>query len=209
MFGLSTVGTNLISALGTAVTSFTSTLTIVPSTVGYFYTMLGMGDLNTAVLEQYIASIRGYTTVKGVYTDSTSSPDLLNRSKGVLSTDNVEQLRFGTEETSHGYRYNRFSNPIFRYDYRSGDYVTKELKEGFTHLFTMLNDVTGGIRKAPWFLSETFMEAFLANFKTYSAAYMGGGAVSTDLATSYVSHTDSFYNFFFLLSDSSRFINDR
>ena len=52
------------------------------------------------------------------------------------SLDLNNQTLFNNVETSLNYRYQRFSNPIFRYDYKAGNYITKQDKEAFPYLFT-------------------------------------------------------------------------
>jgi hypothetical protein len=46
-------------------------------------------------------------------------------------------------------RHQRTITPVFKYDYKSGDYFPKLSKELYSHLFTTLNDVTGGLRPSP------------------------------------------------------------
>jgi len=55
---------------------------------------------------------------------------------------------FENEESSDNIRYRRFDNPIFKYDYKSGDYYPKLYKEVYPYLFTSTIDLTGGLRQA-------------------------------------------------------------
>lgn len=57
--------------------------------------------------------------------------------------------RYSNEETSDTARYLRFYNPIFKYDYKSGDYFPKLYTLMYSSLFSTLNDITNVSRKAP------------------------------------------------------------
>lgn len=64
--------------------------------------------------------------------------------------DAKTQFLLNNEETStNSSRYHKFDNPIFKYDYKSGDYFPKLYKEVYTFLFSTLIDLTGGLRQAP------------------------------------------------------------
>jgi hypothetical protein len=58
------------------------------------------------------------------------------------------QTFFLLHEKTNSFRFQRTTNPIFRYDYKLGNYFTKDdiLKTPF--LFTTTSEITGGIRKA-------------------------------------------------------------
>jgi hypothetical protein len=62
-------------------------------------------------------------------------------------------------------RYLRTTNPIFRYDYKLGNYFTKEDMQTKPFLFTTINELTGGIRKASWFFSQKFTDLLAAQAK--------------------------------------------
>lgn len=59
-------------------------------------------------------------------------------------------LRFKNQfnESSNQFRYVRTLNPVFRYDYKLGNYFTKDDTTTLAFLFTTINDLTGGIRKS-------------------------------------------------------------
>ena len=59
------------------------------------------------------------------------------------------QTKYLNEELSSSSRYLRFNNPVFKYDYKSGDYFPKLYKEVYTYLFSSINDLTGGLKQAP------------------------------------------------------------
>lgn len=60
---------------------------------------------------------------------------------------NVKNL-ISEEETSETSRNVRFTNPVFKYDFKSGDYFPKLYKEIYPHLFSTLSDITTGLRTA-------------------------------------------------------------
>jgi hypothetical protein len=45
-------------------------------------------------------------------------------------------------------RYQRFQNPIFRYNYKSGNYLPKFQQELYAQLFTSVNELVSGLRPA-------------------------------------------------------------
>jgi hypothetical protein len=57
--------------------------------------------------------------------------------------------KYQNEESVGQRRGLRFDNPIFRYDYKSGDYFSKFNQETYTHLLSTLANITGGLRTAP------------------------------------------------------------
>jgi hypothetical protein len=64
--------------------------------------------------------------------------------------DSKTQFLLGNEEiNSSSVRYHKFDNPIFKYDYKSGDYFPKLYREVYTFLFSTLIDLTGSLRQAP------------------------------------------------------------
>lgn len=52
-------------------------------------------------------------------------------------------------ELSSTPRYYRFNDPIFKYDYKSGDYFPKLYKEIYQHLFTTILNITNGLKTNP------------------------------------------------------------
>lgn len=62
------------------------------------------------------------------------------------NSDELMLSKYNHQELSNVYRFNRFSNPIFKYDYKAGDYFPKLYKEIYTHLFTTIGSLTSGLR---------------------------------------------------------------
>lgn len=57
--------------------------------------------------------------------------------------------KYSNEETSNLSRYLKFYNPVFKYDFKSGDYFPKIYKETYTYLFMTRADALGSLRNAP------------------------------------------------------------
>ena len=51
-------------------------------------------------------------------------------------------------ESNDNQRFMRFMNPVFKYDFKVGNYMTDDMKKMNPHLFTSIKDVTTGIRKS-------------------------------------------------------------
>lgn len=121
--------------------------------------------------------------------------------------------QYSNEELSDNSRYWRFSNPVFKYDYKSGDYFPKSSRELYTYLFTTFGDLTGGLKPAPWFNSDKFIEAFNTNFWNYTAnvksAPLDKNSMHHSWSASRFNSTDGFYNFFFVISQDFTYTNKK
>jgi hypothetical protein len=53
------------------------------------------------------------------------------------------------QEGSGEYRFQRLQNPIFRYDFKLGNYMPDENKKKSPFLYTTIHDLTTGVRKSP------------------------------------------------------------
>jgi len=134
------------------------------------------------------------------------------------NSDLTVTTKYTNEETSDSFRYLRFYNPVFKYDYKSGDYFPKLYKEVYSYLFTSANDVTNSVRTSPWFLSEKYIETFGDNFFNYTEnmanVFNFDNVVlhswkSPKLEASRFSHTDAFYNLFYTLSNDFNYTNKK
>ena len=131
------------------------------------------------------------------------------------------------QEQSHDQRFMRFMNPVFKYDFKVGNYMPDEAKKMNPHLLMSIKDVTTGVRKSSWFTSVDFssllqstMASHLLLFSDYaisnpsrsklSSASVGlDGTFSPDSphATD-VNFAGGFYNFF-LLTATPEALNSR
>jgi heme/copper-type cytochrome/quinol oxidase subunit 1 len=131
-----------------------------------------------------------------------------NYSSNHFSNINInESFKLSNEELSENSRYLKFYNPIFKYDYKSGDYFPKLYKEVYSHLFSTILDLTSGLRTTPWFFSNNYSEVFGLNILNYlnnMEKFIKIDNISMhSWNTNKFSNTDGFYNFFFLLSENS------
>lgn len=162
-----------------------------------------------------------------VTTDVT--PSLRSR---VTTLTNIQSLDlshvYNSHELSTDYRFQKTQNPIFRYDFRVGHYMTDVTKVLNRHMFTTFNDVTTGLRRASWYFSPEFFTPFKVDVLSYLAFF---SPTSSDINSknSYIASvldtnrdfkikdsylaaatpTSGFYNFFTSLSPNNSFLNLR
>jgi hypothetical protein len=112
-------------------------------------------------------------------------------------------------ETTDNQRYLRTTNPIFRYDYKLGNYFTKEDMVTKPFLFTTINELTGGIRKSSWFFSQKFTDLLKA--QTNAVELMLQGAAAGTLSVSEVAGlpTHSYIATLTLLTNHQNLMNQR
>lgn len=146
-----------------------------------------------------------------------------------FSTESLEnQHILGKQETSANYRFQRLQNPVFKYDFKLGNYMPDENKVKSPFLYTTIHDLTTGVRKANWAYSADFLKFVHGDIATYLGYYndmVKRTAVSkatnnllSDISSSHtsndpfyanLSHSAGIYNYLFLLSDSTQFVNHR
>lgn len=103
----------------------------------------------------------------------------------------------------------RFNNPIFKYDYKLGNYLSKETINNFPHLMLSQTQVTGGIRKSSYIYSAHFTELFKTNLDNYLSLYSANSSipVSIEPELRHSSSTNVFYNLFLSYNTQSNFID--
>ena len=148
-------------------------------------------------------------------------------SQGLLVDKSSDTLSNLFQEKTSEYRFLRLMNPVFKYDFKVGNYMPDDTKKMNPHLFRTIQDLTTGVRKSSWFTSEDFSRllqssivSFLYNFSDYallnpsksSLASLNEDLDSTFSPTNYhstnVTPTASFYNFF-LLASTPEVLNTR
>ena len=139
-----------------------------------------------------------------------SNPLFLQSSKNSLSSI-YSNSRYSMHESSLYMRTLRTDSPVLRYDYKLGNYLTKELTSMFPHLLVSRTQVTGGIRKSSWYFSSQFIELFNETFTNYLRPYdQITTSVTTNLGEASVSGAFSgFYNLFASADRTSEFLNTR
>jgi len=103
----------------------------------------------------------------------------------------------------------RFNNPIFKYDYKLGNYLSKETINNFPHLMLSQTQVTGGIRKSSYVYSTHFIELFKTNINNYLSLFTLNNITPSFIEPEmrHISNTNSFYNLFLNYCAQSTFLN--
>lgn len=159
---------------------------------------------------------------------SSVSPSSSYATVSVNSASLSDTFGYTLSESTDNQRFARFMNPVFKYDFKVGNYMTDDMKKMNPHLFTSIKDVTTGIRKSSWFTSSEYSNLFKSNvvnhllyFKTdFNSSHDTKklAALNSDLDSTFVlnaphstnvTFTGGFYNFFIILSDSSNSLNTR
>lgn len=121
--------------------------------------------------------------------------------------------KYTNEENSETFRYLKFYNPVFKYDFKSGDYFPKLYKEAYSYLFLSMSEAVGSLRSAPWFLSPKYFEYFNANFLNFfenvSNSKQFSSVILHSWSTSRFNNTDGFYNFFYVLANDNIILNKK
>ena len=174
-----------------------------------FNAFIGLYDLNTAFVEKLISSTNMslWTNRFNLANNSINSIDYVSKSWSSMALE--QKNLFSNQELSSNYRYQKFSNPIFVYDYKSGNYLTTEDVKAYPSMFTSISEVTKGIRKSSWFFSGVFLENFDLSINNYLNHFSTSSNSLSSIHDTYIPSTNGFYNFFFLLSDANNFINHR
>ncbi len=154
----------------------------------------------------FSTSLNKFNNSKNIYFSNYTS-------KYFNNTDSSFITKYTNEEVSDSSRFLRFYNPVFKYDYKSGDYFSKTQELLYSHLFTTISDITSSVRTSPWFFSESYLKAFTDNFSNYF-----NNITNTLKFKSMILHqwdnkrfnnTDAFYNFFYTLSNDFNFTNKK
>ena len=143
-----------------------------------------------------------------------NSTFFLNYKSNHFSNTSVSFLnKYSNEETSETFRYLKFYNPVFKYDFKSGDYFPKLYKEAYNYLFLSMAEAVGSLRSAPWFLSPKYFEYFGTNFSNFfdniSNSKQFSNVVLHSWNTSRFNNTDGFYNFFYIISNDNIVLNKK
>ena len=217
---------SLTNSLNFSLFSFsTFTKLVNPSQQGltYSYTKESLTTrLSTLLLTPVFVHTNLFSPINSLETFSFNSsfdtePKTFNNSSSTLVfSGNQFQTSTLTDNTlnsqSEGtffFRYQRALNPVFKYDYKLGNYFTKEDTTMTPFMFTTAIDVTGGIRKSSWFFSAKFVELFNNNVQNYLSSYSGHSTSAANLDNPYTQNSFGFYNFLYNLQDELTLINYR
>lgn len=170
----------------------------------------------SAILSEFVAmNFNPYTN------NSTANKVSVGTSEGSSTHFNSENLtNSSTENTftsslselSTSLRFTRFNNPLISYDYKCGNYlgIWDQL---YPSLMTSFIEVARGIRKAPWFYSDQFVDLLKNNYKNFNLKFTTKSQLKLaevdNWYSSHVAPTDNYLNTFFLLKQNNGFINLR
>ncbi len=121
--------------------------------------------------------------------------------------------KYTNEENSNIFRYVRFYNPVFKYDFKSGDYFPKFPKETYFYLFNTISQSAGSLKTSAWYFSPKYIETFNKVFDNYFEKidilfkFDNFNLRTTD--NNRFIPTDAFYNFFYLLSKEESYFNKK
>lgn len=119
--------------------------------------------------------------------------------------------KYQNEELVEESRAIRSQNPVFKYDYKSGDYFPKLYKEVYPFLFSSIIDLTGGLRQANWIISPNYIENLTSNFNIFLTNFENKN-IKKDIHSwlpSRFNSNDIFYGFFLFLNNDKSYLNSR
>ena len=59
-----------------------------------------------------------------------------------------DQVLYSLQESTTDGRFLRLMNPVFKYDFKVGNYMSDDTKKMNPHLFRTIQDLTTGVRKS-------------------------------------------------------------
>jgi heme/copper-type cytochrome/quinol oxidase subunit 1 len=138
--------------------------------------------------------------------------DTLFTSENMINLDSLQTFSSSMSEVSTSLRFTRFNNPLISYDYKCGNYlgIWEQL---YPSLMTSFVEVARGIRKAPWFYSDQFVDLLKNNYKNFNMKFTTQSQLKLaeveNWYSSHVAPVDNFFNTFYLLKQNNGFINLR
>ena len=182
---------------------------------------------NSSFLYNHYFSVISNLSVTNSRSES-SSDDSPFKSSSVSGQSVVELSSTGLGENLNDQRFMRFMNPVFKYDFKVGNYLPDDAKKLNPHLFMTIKDITTGIRKSSWFTSDDYSRLLQANLASHALYFAdsplyGPNASQfttkvSDLDSTYAANsyhsvgatpTGGFYNFFLVLASSNDVLNTR
>ena len=142
----------------------------------------------------------------------------LNSQNYLFSTGAVNGKTFDSSsltmfsEDTNSVRYNKYSNALVGYDYKSGHYlgIWDQL---YPSLTTSFIEVSRSIRKAPWYFSDQFTDLLKNNYNSFYTKFTTKLNLKlSDVDNWYSSHvnpTDSYFNLFYFFKKNEGFVNLR
>ncbi len=112
------------------------------------------------------------------------------------------------EETGYTSRDTSFNNPVFKYDYKSGDYFPKLHKEVYPYLISSIANLTSGLKTSPWFFSYFVFDNLVDTFSYFEEKFNNLknfqklGELKLEKKNKF-SNDSPFYNFFCTLASKN------
>jgi hypothetical protein len=162
--------------------------------------------LNTNVLAFLPTSSVQYMT------KTIDSSTLLSGSNMWSTLSGAEKVAMSGEESTDSMRRQRSSSPVVGYNFKVGDFYPSTTLKFYPSVIRSLSDVTRGVRRAAWYFSPTFNDLLKENFGNYMSKVVHSSDYPVTDARSRpvsIAHNAPFYNFFYLLSNSSTWVNSR
>ena len=120
----------------------TNTLVFSPFTS---LTSLTIGNYLNSILD--ISYVQIFTTQGLASIKNIESNKLSFTTNSLLHQDQNTAQQFQAQEIASDYRNLRLQNPIFKYDFKLGNYMPDDNKRKFSHLLTTIHDLTTGVKK--------------------------------------------------------------
>ena len=109
------------------------------------FNTLSIGHYVSSVLDISYAQFSNVATLANV--KKSQSPNLSYTTSSLLNQDQSTAEQFQAQEIASDYRNLRLQNPIFKYDFKLGNYMPDDNKRKFSHLLTSIHDLTTGVKK--------------------------------------------------------------
>jgi hypothetical protein len=82
-------------------------------------------------------------------TNEVIAQNSIHTSKSLAIESSFSHNLNGSHELPSDYRFQKTQHPIFKYDFKVGNYMTEAVVKLNRHFFTTVNDTTTGLRVAP------------------------------------------------------------
>jgi len=138
--------------------------------------------------------------------------ELYSTSKSWMASSIEQSILMSGQELTSITRRQRASSPVVGYNFKVGDFYPSTTITLYPSIFRSLSDVTRGVRRASWFCSPTFYDLWRENFGNYMSRVVHTNAYPTTNVRSRptsIANNASFYNVFYLFSNTNGFINQR
>jgi len=185
----------------------------ISSIIEYFIDFVFLLNFTTITLylSKIINSISSYINL---FTTNSLNTKLNFKSDYYNNLDQNLSNKLLLEESSESSRFLKFDNPVFKYDYKSGNYFPPLYNDIFSHLFTTIADITSSTAKASWYFSPKFNELLLNSLKTYTSnpfnLVAGNNSTLTNVSNlKQFSGVDGIFGFFSIIQNDTATTNAR